>query len=132
VTVLAIHVFKSRRDGLWHACFTELRRFERTGRTKEEARDACLAAVERQAKYLYFKRYIFLDDRTVACLHYADGWQYDVMRPKEWVATRYLPSEIDQYAARALVLDQLRSESNRRSHSHNTPKKLLTADGIAL
>lgn len=56
--------------------------FTASGRNKTEAKAALLAAIEAQGEHLYARRYL-VGPRATFCLHYAQGWCYDIAAPSK-------------------------------------------------
>ncbi len=52
--------------------------FERIDATVPQARAELAKAITRQCKYAFTQTYRRAADGTVFCLHYADGWKYDI------------------------------------------------------
>ena len=95
-----IQVTRSRLDRKYHASIGGA--FERTGATKTEAYEACIAAVVEQSRHTGPK-YFRANDGTLFCLYYADCWCYDILRPGTTTGTTCILGSTSYLDARKWV-----------------------------
>lgn len=83
--MLPVTIKKDRFDGMYHASLAETEHYRSgflgKGKTKTDAQTALHDAILQQADEQGRRAYIFTNspDGTIVCVHYNEGWQYDMV-----------------------------------------------------